>query len=441
MKHCDTLILPRWCVPVEPASDALTGHAVAVSDGRILDVLPASEAREKYQPSVTLERDRHVLIPGLVNAHTHAAMTLLRGLSDVRPLERWLREAIWPVEKRWVSPDFVRDGVELAITEMLKAGVTCFSDQYFFPEVVAETANAMHMRAIVGTPILEFPTPWANDTGEYLSKAADLVHDPYVDHPLVNTCYAPHSSAALSDDGFRELRVLADQLDIPVQIHLHETEGEITAAVEETGERPFERLDRLGLVNSLMLAVHAVHLSDDEVARMADANVAIAHCPRSNLKLGSGIAPVGRYLEAGIRVGLGTDGAASNNALDMLSETQTAALISRVSGAEDLSATNALAMATMGSANALGVGRQIGSIEAGKWADLTCVDLSPVHSQPIYDPVEQLVFASRADQVSDVWVGGRHVLDAGRLTHINENDVLARTEEWRERIAPNSGPA
>ncbi len=441
MKHCDTLILPRWCVPVEPASDALTGHAVAVADGRIMDVLPASEAREKYQPSVTLERDRHVLSPGLVNAHTHAAMTLLRGLSDVRPLERWLKEAIWPVEKRWVSPDFVRDGAELAITEMLKSGVTCFADQYFFPEVVAETANAMNIRAVVGTPILDFPTPWANDTAEYLSKAADLVHDPYVDHPLINTCYAPHSSSALPDDGFRELRVLADQLDIPVQIHLHETEREIAMAVNETGERPFERLDRLGLVNALLLAVHAVHLTDDEVARMADANVAIAHCPKSNLKLGSGIAPVGRYREAGIRVGLGTDGAASNNALDLVSEMQTAALLSRVSGAESLSAADALAMATIGSARSLGLGRQIGSIEAGKWADLTCVDLSLLHSQPVYDPVQQLVFASRSDQVTDVWVGGRHVLDTGRLTHINEASVLERTDEWRERINPHQGSA
>ncbi len=439
MKHCDTLILPRWCVPVEPATDALTGHAVAVADGRILDVLPAADAREKYQPSVTLERAQHVLIPGLVNAHTHAAMTLLRGLSDVRPLERWLKEAIWPVEKRLVSPEFVRDGVDLAITEMLRSGVTCFADQYFFPEVVAEAANSMNMRAVVGTPILDFPTPWANDTAEYLAKAADLVHDPYVDHPLINTCYAPHSSAALSDDGFRELRVLADQLDIPVQIHLHETEREIAISLQETGERPFERLDRLGLVNALLLAVHAVHLTDDEVARMADANVAIAHCPKSNLKLGSGVAPVGRYLDAGIRVGLGTDGAASNNALDLLSEMNTAALISRVSGAQALGAAETLAMATLGSARALGLGRQVGSIEAGKWADLTCVDLSPPHSQPVYDPVEQLVFATRSDQVSDVWVGGRQVLDTGRLTHINEANVLERADEWRERINPIQG--
>ncbi len=394
MKHCDTLIFPRWCVPVEPATSALTGHAVAVSDGRILDILPAAEAREKYQPSVILERDQHVLIPGLVNAHTHAAMTLIRGISDARPLERWLREGIWPVEKRWVSSDFVRDGTELAIAEMLSAGITCFADQYFFPEVVAETANDLQMRAVVGTPIMDFPTPWANNAAEYLSKAADLVHDPYVDHPLISTCYAPHSSAALSDDGFRELRVLADQLEVPVQVHLHETASEIDKAVATTGERPFERLDRLGLVNSLLLAVHAVHVSDDEVAHMADAGVSIAHCPNSNLKLGSGIAPVGRFLEAGIRVGLGSDGAASNNSLDIVSEMRTGALISRVSGADALDASDALALATIGGATAIGLGDQTGSIKAGKWADLVCVDLSPLRSQPVYDPIEQLVFAS-----------------------------------------------
>ncbi len=437
MEHCDTLISAAWVVPVEPDETVLENHAVAVTDGRIIDVLPADAARSKYQPSVVLERPGHVLIPGLVNAHTHAAMTLMRGLADDMPLESWLREGIWPAEKRWVSAEMVRDGTELAIAEMLRGGVTCFSDQYFFPEIVAKTAEKAHMRANVGTPIIEFPTAWANDVSEYLSKAADLVHDPYVDHPLVTSCYAPHSTAALSDEGFTELRVMADQLDIGVQIHLHETATEVENAVRETGRRPFERLDDLGLVNSSLLAVHAVHMLEAEVERMADVGAAIAHCPKSNLKLASGIAPVADYLSAGVNVGIGTDGAASNNTLDMLSEARTAALLAkaRSGDAGSLSAARALRLATLDSAAALGLDATIGSITPGKWADLACVDLSRLHSQPLYDPVSQLIYTARADQVSDVWVGGRHVLESGEFTHIDIEGIVARAGEWRARLA------
>ena len=311
MQHCDTLIAPRWCIPVEPAGVVLTGHAVIVMDGRITDLLPLEKALEKYQPSVLVERPDHVLIPGFVNTHTHAAMTLLRGLADDLPLEAWLRDGVWPAEKRWVSAEMVRDGTALAIAEMLSAGITCFSDQYFFPEIVAETAVDLNMRAMVGTPVVEFPTSWARSAEEYLRKGSDLVHDPYVEHPLISSCYAPHSMSALSDESFTELRVLADQLDVPVQIHLHETGAEIAASLRQTGKRPLERLDELGLVNASLLAVHAVHMTDTEVARIAESGVNIAHCPRSNLKLASGIAPIARYRSAGINVAIGTDGAAS----------------------------------------------------------------------------------------------------------------------------------
>ena len=241
MQHCDTLIAPHWCVPVEPANVVLAEHAVVISDGRITELLPLKDAREKYQPSAFIEKPDHVLIPGFVNAHTHAAMTLMRGLADDLPLEPWLREGIWPVEKRWVGAEMVRDGTELAIAEMIAGGTTCFSDQYFFPEIVAETAVDLHMRAMIGTPIIEFPTAWANDTAEYLSKANDLVHDPYADHPLISTCFPPHSTNPLSDESFIEMRVLADQLDVKIQIHLHESAAEIATATAQTGKRPFDR--------------------------------------------------------------------------------------------------------------------------------------------------------------------------------------------------------
>lgn len=265
MRHCDALISPRWCIPVEPAATVLEDHAVAVVDGRIAAILPRAEAREAIQPSVAIERPGHVLVPGLVNAHCHAAMTLFRGLADDLPLDAWLREGIWPVERRFVSAELVRDGTELAVAEMLRAGVTCFSDQYFFPEIVAETAVDLHMRAIVGTPVVDVPTAWAEDLAEYLNKGTDLVHDRYADHPLISTCFAPHTTRALSDAAFTELRVLADQLDIPVQIHLHESASEVAQSVGATGKRPLERLADLGLLNASLLAVHAVHVSPDEI--------------------------------------------------------------------------------------------------------------------------------------------------------------------------------
>jgi 5-methylthioadenosine/S-adenosylhomocysteine deaminase len=438
MQHCDTLIAPRWCVPVDPAGSVLEEHAVAVADDRIIDVLPFAEAKARYQPSALVERPDHILIPGLINTHTHAAMTLFRGLVDDLPLESWLRKGIWPAEKRWASAEMVRDGTELAIAEMLRAGITCFSDQYFFPEIVAEAALDLHMRAVIGTPVVDVQTAWAENCEEYLGKGAELVHDRYADHPLISTCFAPHMTAALSDESMTELRILADQLDVPVQIHLHETVAEIDEAMSKTGRRPLQRLAELGLLNASLLAVHAIHITPAEIGQMADAGVGVAHCPRSNLKLASGIAPVADFLAAGITVGIGSDGAASNNVLDILSEMRTAALLAKVAtgDASALSAMDALRLATISAARALRRDHEIGSIEAGKWADLACVDLLRCNSQPVYDPVSQLVYTARADQVSDVWVAGRRQLDDGQLTGVDTESLFRRSAEWQTRILP-----
>ena len=441
MQSCDTLILPRWCVPVSPVDTTLTESAVAVSEGRILEVLPADEARRKYRPREIVDRPNHVLIPGLINAHTHAAMTLFRGIADDMPLERWLTDGIWPSEKRWAGAEMVRDGTRHAIAEMLQSGVTCFSDQYFFPEIVAATASELHMRAVVGTPVIDFATAWAENALECISKGTELVHDPYADDPLISSCFAPHSTYVVSDEAFHELRVVADQLDTRIQIHLHETAREVEDSLRTTGTRPLQRLNDLGLVNSSLMAVHAVHMTADEIALLADTGVSVVHCPRSNLKLASGIADVPAMRAAGVNVGLGTDGAASNNVLDMLGEMRTAALLAKVvsRNAAALSARDVLRMATIDSARAIGLADCIGSIEAGKWADLTCVSLQAINSQPVYDPLSQLVYTSHPNQVSDVWVAGRHHVDSGRLTGINESDVLKRSAEWQQRISAKTG--
>jgi 5-methylthioadenosine/S-adenosylhomocysteine deaminase len=439
MQHCDLLINAEWCVPVEGPTTVLEDHAVAVADGRIVGLLPCADAVREYQPSRTIERPGHVLIPGLINTHTHAAMTLFRGFGDDLALEPWLKQRIWPAEKRWLGPEFVRDGTALAIAEMLLGGVTCFADQYFFPEIVAGTAVDLNMRAVVGTPVLDFETEWARDTREYLEKSADLVHDPYADHPMVTSAFAPHSTAALDDDAFVELRVMADQLDIPVQIHLHETVTEIHDALAATGMRPLERLANLGLVNRSLLAVHAVHLTDDEVKLLAGAGVSVAHCPRSNLKLASGIASTAGYREAGINVAIGTDGAASNNVLDMLLEMQTASLLAKAvsQNAQAVGAFDSLSMATLGGARALGLESVTGSISVGKWADLACVDLRALNSQPVYDPVSNLVYTATSNQVADVWVAGRQQVENGKLTDIDVEDIAGRANEWSRQIRSN----
>ena len=422
-----------------PDGAVLVDHAVALTDGRIIDVLPASVARSMYQPSVTIDRPGHVLLPGLINTHTHAAMTLFRGMADDLTLGSWLKDVVWPAERRWVSAEMVRDGTELAIAEMLTAGITCFADQYFFPEIVAETAIDLHMRAVIGTPVADFPSAWAKDATEYLSKGTDLVHDTYSGHPLIKTCFAPHSTYALSDESFIEIRVLADQLDIPVQIHLHETAAEVSDAVKNTGKRPLQRLEELGLVNSSLLVIHGVHVNASEVALLAGAGASVAHCPKSNMKLGSGFAPLAAYRTAGINVGIGTDGPASNNTLDILDELRTATLLAKaVTGdASVLTSSDALRMATLDAAKAIGIADQVGSIETGKLADLTCIDLNRCNSQPVYDPISQVVYTARADQVSDVWVAGRHQLENGSLKHIDTDSLRLKSNEWQQRISNN----
>ena len=437
MQYCDTLILAGWCVPIEPANLVLSDHAVAVNDGKIVDILPVSEARQRYEAGVVVDRPDHVVLPGFVNAHTHAAMSLLRGIADDMPLERWLEEGVWPVELRWMSAEMVRDGTRLAIAEMLMSGCTCFSDQYFYPEIIAETAVDLNMRAMVGTPVIDFKTAWSNNASECLSKGADLVHDAYADHPLISSCFVPHSTATVSDEAFTELRVVADQLDRRIQIHLHESAQEIENELKSNGKRPIERLQDLGLVNASLMAVHAVHVTEEEISLFADAGVVVAHCPRSNLKLADGIAPVAAYRDAGVTVALGTDSAASNNVMDMLGEMRTATLLAkaRADDAAALPAAEALRMATLDGAQALGLADSIGSIEKGKWADLACIDLRHINSQPVYDPISQIVYTVHPNQVSDVWVAGKHQVENGKLNHIDVDDLLQRTSEWQYRIA------
>jgi 5-methylthioadenosine/S-adenosylhomocysteine deaminase len=382
-----------------------------------------------------VELPHHVLLPGLMNMHAHSAMTLLRGYADDLDLNVWLNEHIWPAEKRWLGEEFVADGVRLAMAEMLRGGTTFFNDNYFFPEVTATAAAEAGMRAISGLPIIEFPTPWAQDLDGYIDRGLE-VHADWRDHPLVTTAFAPHAPYTVHDEALGRIRDLSERHDLPVHMHVLETEWEIRHSLEHHEQRPLDRLDRLGLLNTRLLAVHMTQLSPADVARLADAGVHVVHCPESNLKLASGVCPVPDLLAAGVNVCLGTDGAASNNDLDLLAEARTSALLAKgVSGdPKAVSAHEALEMLTINAARAIGREGDLGSVEAGKLADLCAVDLRHAATQPLHHVVSQLVYATSASQVSDVWVGGRRLLEGGRLTTLDLDALLDKAAFWAGRL-------
>jgi 5-methylthioadenosine/S-adenosylhomocysteine deaminase len=411
MKPVDLLIEARWVVPIVPRAVVLEDHAVVVADGRIVDLLPTADARASYTPSERVALPTHALIPGLVNLHTHAAMALFRGIGDDLPLMQWLEQRIWPLERALVSPEFVHDGTRLAALEMVRAGTTCCSDMYFYPESAVRGLREVGMRAVVGIIAIEFPTAYAVDAEDYLRKGL-ATRDLFRDDPLVAFTLAPHAPYTVGDDTLRRIAVLAEELDLPVHMHLHETTHEIEESLRLHGERPLARLERLRLVTERLIAVHAVHLESDEIALLAQRGASVAHCPASNLKLGSGIAPVAELLAAGVNVGIGTDGAASNDRIDMVSELRLAALLAKGVRRDPsaLPAPAALEAATLGGARALGLERRIGSIEAGKEADLAAFDLSSLETQPVFDPVTQLVYAAGREHATDVWVAGRSVV-------------------------------
>ncbi|MCW9023326.1 MAG: TRZ/ATZ family hydrolase, partial [Gammaproteobacteria bacterium] len=367
----DTLITARWIIPIEPDETVLENHAVAINKGRILELLPIDEAETKYQPETLIKRDQHVLMPGLINAHGHAAMTLMRGLADDLPLMDWLTQHIWPAESQWVNPDFVHDGTLLACAEMLRSGTTCFNDMYFFPDEAARAVEQAGMRATIGLILIDFPTAWAEGPDEYLKKGITL-HDQLRNNSRIKTAFAPHAPYTVSDEPLKRIRTYAEELDIPIHIHVHETEHEVNESIEKFGMRPIARLEQLGLLNPHLLAVHMTQLTDDEITLIADAGVHISHCPESNLKLASGFCPVQKLNQAGINVALGTDGAASNNDLDMFSEMRTAALLGKAvaNDASALSAWQVLKMATLNGARALGIDEETGSLTSGKAADI-----------------------------------------------------------------------
>jgi 5-methylthioadenosine/S-adenosylhomocysteine deaminase len=431
----DTLLEARWIIPVEPAGTVLHDHAIAIDQGIIRAILPCDEARVQFEPRERVVVNRHALIPGLINLHTHAAMSLMRGMADDLPLMEWLTHHIWPAEAKHVDQGFVFDGTRLACAEMLQGGVTCFNDMYLFPEATARAALVSGMRASIGMIAIDFPTAYASDPDDYLTKGLAL-RDDYNPHPLLSFCFAPHAPYTVGDKNLSRVLTYAEQLDVPIHIHLHETGDEINNSLKSYGMRPLERMHKLGLLGPNLIAVHMVHLTEGEIELLAQQGCSVAHCPSSNLKHASGLAPVAALIEAGVNVGLGTDSAASNSRLKMFEEMRVAALLAKgQSGrAEVLPAWQVLQMATLNGARALGLGDRIGSLVPGKAADIAAVDFSSLDMAPCYDPVSHLVYAAGREHVSHVWVNGKMLLRDGELTTLDREELVHRAEFWREQM-------
>jgi len=443
--NIDTLINARWVIPVDtannsrtksnPGNNILEHHSLAINDGKILAILPTAKAQDKYTAANEHQLANHAVMPGLINCHTHAAMTLFRGLADDLPLMEWLNEHIWPAEQKWISAEFVNDGTRHAVAEMIRGGTTCFNDMYFFPDQAAEVAVETGIRAMIGLILIDFPTAWAKDADEYLVKG-EQVHDKYRHNSHIHTAFAPHAPYTVSDGPLQRINILAEELDIPVHMHIHETADEVKQSEEQHGQRSIQRLHELGLLSPRLIAVHMTQLTEDEITLLSAQGVHIVHCPESNLKLASGFCPVNKLLQHDINVALGTDGAASNNDLDMLGEIRTAALLAKgMSGNSSvLPAHQALEMATINGAKALGIDHITGSLTKGKAADVIAIDLDTIESQPLYDPVSHIVYAANRNQVTDVWVAGKQLLKNRELTSIEEKSVLNKSREWQEKI-------
>jgi len=404
----DTIIHATWIAPVDSQNSLHHHYSIAIHEGRIHDLLPKQDILDKYSSDVEINLDNQLLIPGLINSHTHSPMSLMRGLADDLPLMDWLNNHIWPT------------GSLLACAEMIRSGTTCFNDMYFFPEETARAVEQAGMRAKLGLILIDFPSAWAKDADEYLAKGIEL-HDQLHNNSLISTAFAPHAPYTVSDEPLKRIATYAEELDIPIHMHIHEIA---------------DRLNELGLLSPRLLAVHMTQLTDDEINLVAETGAHVLHCPESNLKLASGFCQTYKLQQAGINIALGTDGAASNNDLDMLAEMRTAALLAKAvaNNASALPAEEVLRMATINGAKALGLESEIGSLEIGKSADITAIDLSSIENQPVYNPVSQLIYSAGRENVSNVWVAGHHLLKDRVLTTLDEKAILEKAAYWQEKI-------
>lgn len=438
--NVDLIVKADYVLKMDSTLSVVNDGAIAVKDGKIIAVAAADSISNAYKSDKTIGGKDTVAFPGLVNTHTHAAMVYFRGLADDLPLKVWLEEHIWPAEGRWLGPEFVGDAVELACCEMLKAGITLYNDMYFFGDAVGKATRKLGMRAIVGVGILDFPSASANTTDEYFSNAENFIRD-WTGDKLIVPSIAPHAPYTCSPDNMLKAKKIAEQYDVPLHVHLSETQWEVAEIRTRYGKSPIALLDSMGFLDKRVIAAHCVWPSDEEIEILARTGTGVSHCVESNLKLASGIAPVHKMLNAGVKVTFGTDGAASNNDINILSEMSTAAKLHKAVAGDPtvLDAKKAVLMATRWAAEALGLGSITGSIEEGKAADIVIADLRKPHLTPLYDIYSHIVYSLNAADVTSVIVNGEVLVDGGRLLSADEADLLDKAVAWGKKIkAANS---
>lgn len=431
----DKLLFARWVIPVEPHNIYHENYAVAIHEGRIIDLLPNDAAQAKYQATESIHLTEHVLLPGFINAHTHSPMTLLRGLADDLALMDWLNNHIWPAEKAWLNEQFVKDATELALAEMIRCGTIGFNEHYFYHDKIAETTIKAGMRARIGILVLEIVDVGATSAEDLIRHGRQFI-EKYKDHPTIQVSLAPHAPYSVGDDALLKINDLAKEYGLPIHMHVQETAFEVNQETVKYSKRPMKRLQDLGLLSPKFQAVHMTQVNEEDLAILVETGTSVVHCPESNLKLASGFCPVNQLLKAGVNVALGTDGAASNNDLDMLGEMRTAAFIGKAVAQEDtaVSAADALRMATLNGAKALQWENETGSLEVGKSADIIAINLNDLNTQPVYNPISQIVYAAHQHQVTDMWIQGRPIMRERELKTLDETAILTKTKEWQKKI-------
>ena len=435
MEKIDHLLHAKWIITCEENNRVLENHALAIKDKKIVAILPSQEATQKYQADKEEHYSSHAVLPGFINSHTHLAMNLFRGLADDLELMDWLNNHIWPAEGQWVSQELVYDGSLLAMAEMIRGGTICFNDMYFFLDATAQAADLAGMRAHIGMTVIGVPTAWAKTTDEYFAKAIDF-YQRYKQNERIIPTLAPHSTYTVSIEQLERVKKLADEYHLKTNIHLQEAPSEIEQSMAQFGKRPLQRLHEIGMVTPDLIAIHMTQINNADLEILQQTKPNIVHCPESNMKLVSGSCPVEQLSQLGINVALGTDGAASNNDLDMFGEMRTAAFLGKVTANDPkaIPAVKALKMATLHGARALGIDHLTGSLEIGKAADCIAVDMNHIETQPIYHPVSQIVYTTPRNQVTDVWVNGKQLLKNRKLMTIDEKELLEKAQVWRKKI-------
>jgi 5-methylthioadenosine/S-adenosylhomocysteine deaminase len=435
MEQMDQIIHAKWIITGEKTNTPLENHAIIIQNGIIKNIIESDKVNQLYSAKSTTHCASHVLLPGLINSHTHLAMNYFRGLADDLTLMNWLTQHIWPAEQKWVDSEFVRDASLFAMAEMIRSGTTCFNDMYFFLQATAEAADVSGLRAFIGMTVIDVPTAWAKTSEEYIAKGLEFFHQ-YKNHALITSTLAPHAPYTVGDETLLQIKKIADEHHLKINMHIHETADEVKQSLEKYQMRPLQRLHKLGLVSPQLIAIHMTQINDEDMTILSETKPQIVHCPESNMKLASGTCPVTRLQAHGLNVALGTDGAASNNDLDMLGEMRTAAFLAKHSthNPTSLSAAEAISLATINGARALGIEKLVGTLEIGKAADFIAITLDEIETLPLYHPTSQLIYAAGRDQVTDVWVNGKQLLKNRQLLTLDEGALKDKARYWQQKI-------